>query len=198
MNLSSRWRVTTLVAFGALSCSDPVPPPAQGAFIASVKSVSPAPAGKMCPSGTALTYDVPRIWESQPTEILTSDTYLHKATDRENSSTNVRCSVTSNLQFSGRIALGSRALEVSGGTLGADMKGTARITLTNSGSPGFSTPLSAPATNLCTIDAAAAPGNRLQVKAGSMWASFSCAAVVADPSDYCKAEGFFVLENCEK
>jgi hypothetical protein len=201
MNLS-RWCVTAVVALGALGCSDPVPPPAQGAFIASVLSVSPAPAGKMCPSGAALTFDVPAV---DPTNIppkpqqLDADTYQVKIIDGEDSST-VRCSVkggSSGFTFSGRISLGSKALEVSGGTLGADKKGTARVTLTKSGIPGFSNSLSSAAAG-CQIDAAPATGNNFQVKPGSMWAHFSCAAVEHEPADYCKADGYFVFENCDQ
>jgi hypothetical protein len=199
MNLSSRWCVTAVVALGALGCSDPVPPPAQGAFIASVSSVSPAPAGKMCPSGAALTYDVPAIDPAAiPPQALDADTYLHKIIDGEDSST-VRCTVkgSSSFTFSGRISLGGKALEVSNGTLGADKKGTARVTLTKSSTPGFSNSLSSEPAG-CQIDAAPANGNNFQVKPGSMWAHFNCPAVMHEPSDYCKADGFFVFENCDQ
>jgi hypothetical protein len=199
MNLSSRWCVTAVVALGALACSDPVPPASQGAFIASVRSVSPAPVGKMCPSGAALTFDVPNINDTKPAEVLDGDTYLHKIIDGEDTST-VNCSVKgkSTFTFGGRIALGPRAIEISNGTMGANMKGTARITLTDSGMPGFSHALSAPSVTSCTIDASAMTASGFQVKAGSMWASFSCSSVEAQPSDYCKADGFFVLENCSQ
>ena len=196
MNLSSRWCVTAIVALGALGCSDPVPPPAQGAFIASVNSVSPSPPGKSCPAGAAFTYDVPNESETKPTEVLDADTYLHKIIDGEDAST-VRCEVKggSTFTFSGRISLGGKALEISDGTLGADKKGTARITVTNS--LRISTSLSAPSAN-CVVNAAGAAGNNFQVRAGSMWASFSCPSVEAIPADYCKADGFFVLENCDQ
>jgi hypothetical protein len=198
MNLSSRWCVTAVVALSALACSDPVPPASQGAFIASVRSVSPAPVGKMCPSGAALTFDVPNLNDKTPAEDLDGDTYLHKIIDGEDAS-KVTCTVKgkSSFSFGGRIELGARALEITGGTMDASMKGTARITLTNSGTPGFSHALSAPSAN-CVIDASAMTAGGLQVKAGSMWASFSCPSVEAQPSDYCKADGFFVLENCSQ
>ena len=82
MNLSPRWCVTALATLGALSCSDPVPPAAQGAFIVSLTSVSPAN-GKTCPSGAAFTYDVPSVLASKPTEQLTPNTYLHWTVDGE-------------------------------------------------------------------------------------------------------------------
>ena len=199
MNLSSRWCVTAVVALGALGCSDPVPPPAQGAFWANVKSVSPAPAGKMCPSGASLTFDVPVVDPSKiPPETLDTDTYLHKLIDGEDSA-KVSCAVKGKSSFTveGTIQLGNKSLAISSGTLGADKKGTARITLRDSGTPGFSGALSAPSAN-CTIDAAAAAGNNFQVKAGSIWGRFDCPSVEQAPSNYCKAEGFFVLENCDQ
>jgi hypothetical protein len=201
MNLSSRWCVTAVVALGALGCSDPVPPPAQGAFWANVKSVSPPPAGKSCPSGASLTFDVPAVDPSnippKPTQ-LDADNYQVKIIDGEDQA-EVSCKVKGKSTFTveGTIKLGNKSLAISSGTLGADKKGTARVTLRDSGNPGFSGALSAPTAN-CTIDAAAAPGNNFQVKAGSIWGHFDCASVEQTPSDYCKADGFFVFENCDQ
>jgi hypothetical protein len=199
MNLSSRWCVTAVVALGAIGCSDPVPPPAQGAFWANVKSVSPAPVGKMCPSGASLTFDVPLVDPSaNPPQTLDQDTYLHKLIDGEEGA-EVSCSVKGKTSFTleGTIKLGTKSLAISSGTLGDNKKGTARITLRDSANPGFSGALSAPSAN-CVIDAAAAAGNNFQVKAGSIWGHFDCPSVEQEPSGYCKADGFFVLENCDQ
>jgi hypothetical protein len=202
MNLSSRWCVTAVIALGALGCSDPVPPPAQGAFWANVTSVSPTPAGKMCPSGATLTFDVPAVpppTPAKPTvETLDQDTYLHKIIDGEDKA-EVSCTVKgkSTFTFDGSIRLGNKSLAFSNGTLGDNKKGTARVTLRDSGTPGFSGALSAPSAN-CVIDAAAAAGNNFQVKAGSIWGHFTCPSVEQAPSDYCKADGYFVLENCDQ
>ena len=197
MNLSSRWCVTAVVALGALGCSDPVPPPAQGAFWANVKSVSPAPAGKSCPSGASLTFDVPTV-DPKLDESLDENTYLHRKIDGEDQA-EVSCIVKGGPSFTleGTIKLGSRALSISNGTIGDNKKGTARITLRASGNPGFSGALSAPSAN-CAIDAAAAPGNNFQVKPGSIWARFQCPSIEQAPSDFCQADGFFVLENCDQ
>ena len=198
MNVSTRWCVTAMVALGALSCSDPVPPPAQGAFWTTVQSESPPLAGKSCPV-TTLTYDVPTVDPMLiPPETLDQDTYLHKLIDGQDGST-VRCAVTggSTFTFSGRISLGGRALDISDGTLGADSKGTARITVTKSDQPGFSHSLSSTSAN-CVVNAAKAADNNFQVRKGSMWASFNCSDVEAAPADACKASGFFVLENCDQ
>jgi hypothetical protein len=202
MNLSSRWCVTAVVALGAVACSDPVPPPAQGAFIANVQSVSPPVANKMCPSGAALTYEVPTTpiptTEHPKIEALSGSTYLHKIIDGEDSST-VHCAVKSGsagISFEGRISLGGKAIEVSGGTLPDKKSGTARITFSKSSSPGFSNSLSS-APGGCTVEAVVTDKG-IQAKAGSMWAHFSCAGIDHEPSDHCKSEGFFVLENCDQ
>ena len=199
MNLSSRWSVTAVVALGALGCSDPVPPPAQGAFWANVTSVSPQPAGKSCPSGASLTFDVPAAnLNAIPSETLDQDTYKLRKIDGEDQA-EVSCSVKggSSFTFEGTIKLGARALSITNGTIGDDKKGTARITVQANGTPGFSGALSSPSAN-CVIDAAPAPGNNFQVNPGHIWAHFQCASVEQMPSDLCKAEGFFVLENCSQ
>ena len=176
-----------------------VPPPAQGAFWANVRSVTPPPAGKACPSGASLTFDLPAVTPTATlSETLDADTYVHRLIDGEDTA-QVKCTVhgTSSYTLEGAITQGAKSLAISSGTLGADNKGTARVTLRASGSPGFSGSLSAPSAN-CTIDAAAAAGNNYQVKAGSIWAHFSCPSVEQPPSDYCQAEGYFVLENCDQ
>jgi hypothetical protein len=195
MNLSSRWCVTAVVALGALGCSDPVPPPAQGAFIAQVRSVSPAPQGKSCPSGTSFTYDVPEVPADKPLEVLSGSTYVHRIIDGE-SNASVSCTVKGNGgSFEGRLAAQGKSLEISSGTLDATLKGTARITLVNGAK--LSGALSSPSAN-CTIDASKAGGTNFQVAPGHIWASFSCPSVEQQPSTYCGASGTFVLENCSQ
>ncbi len=203
MNLSSRWCVTAVVALGAVACSDPVPPPAQGAFNASVYSVSPPVQGKMCPSGAALTYEVPSVPLPTPThpevQNLDADTYLHKIIDGEDSST-VHCAVKSGsagISFEGRISLGGKAIEISGGKLPDKKSGTARLTFTKSSSPGFSNSLSSAAGG-CTVEAVVGEKGVIQAKAGSMWAHFACTGIDHEPSDHCRSEGYFVLENCDQ
>jgi hypothetical protein len=187
MNVSPRWCFTAVIACGSLACSDPVPPPAQGAFIASVAGVSPAPAGKACPAGAAFTYDVPRVRDTTPAEVLDADTYLHKTIDGEKGSS-VSCTVKSGgggFTFSGKIELAGKALEISDGTL-VNNTGTARAFVINA--EYLSVPLISPTPN-CTITAS-------DVQAGSIWATFRCTSVESPPSDYCRAEGAFVFENC--
>lgn len=197
MHVSSRWCVTAVLAFGVLACSDPVPPPAQGAFLAHVTSPSPLPAGKQCRIGGAFTYDIPAVFATKPIEQLDADTYLHKAVDGENGAT-VSCSVkgSSTFSFSGKLRQGdSVSLDISSGTMGADGKGTALIGIHNAMK--LSSALTSPGPT-CTVQAVKGQNNALQLKPGSMWASFDCNAVDAPPTDSCSADGFFVLENCDQ
>jgi hypothetical protein len=205
MNVSSRWCVTAVVALGALGCSDPVPPPAQGAFIAAVRS---GVDGRQCPSGASITYDVPAIAATDPdadckgqmrsTCVLDADTYLRRVVDGEDGVV-ASCSVkgSSSFTFEGEIRAEGQGIKISGGTLGADGKGTARITLTKTDQPGFSNALSS-ATGGCTIQATLDGNNKFQAKPGSMWASYNCPAVIHEPGEGCTASGFFVLENCNQ
>ncbi len=193
MNLSSRWCVTAAIALGALSCSDPVPPPAQGAFNVSLTAVSP-PNGRQCPTGAATSFDVPSVLASgKPTEILTTNTYLHSAIDGEGDA-KVSCSVkgSSSFTFSGRIASQGRVLELSDGVLSNNMSGTARVMVTDSSK--LSNALTSPAAD-CTIKVVS-NSKGVQVKAGSLWGEFSCVSVEVAPSFGCGAKGVFVLENC--
>lgn len=174
-------------------------PPAQGAFWANVRSVSPPVAGKTCPAGASLSFDLPAVEPAGAApETLDANTYLHTLIDGEGAA-QVKCAVKGALSYTleGNITLGAKSFALSRATLGADRKGAAQITLRDSGSPGFSGALSSPTAN-CMLDAAAAAGNNYQVKAGSIWAHFVCASVEQAPSDYCQAEGYFVLENCDQ
>jgi hypothetical protein len=197
MNVSSRWCVTALFALGALACSDPVPPPAQGAFIASVGPAPITPPMRACPT-SAFTYDVPAVRDMALAEVLDADNYTHKIINGQ-SEAKVSCSVKgggSAFTFSGEISQNGKALTIASGTLGADQKGTATITVTNQQrlSPAQ---LISPA-GACAIDAARAAGNSFEVAAGRIWAHFKCSSVELTPSSYCGAEGYFVLENCEQ
>lgn len=198
MNVSSRWCVTAVFALGALACSDPVPPPAQGAFIASI-GPSPSPPPDSACATSAFTYDVPKIRDMMLQDALTESKYLHKTINGEKGA-KVSCTVkggANGFTFSGQILLGGRGLQISNGTLGPTKTGTATITVSNSErlSPAQ---LISPADVPCTVSAAQVGGNNLQVAAGNIWATFDCPQVNLPPTSSCGADGVFVLENCEQ
>jgi hypothetical protein len=164
-------------------------PPAQGAFIAQVVTVSPLPPGKACPSGASFTYDVPAVLSQTPIEALDEDTYLHYVVDGD-AGASVKCKVLGESTFTleGSITLQGKAFDVQDGTVGIDKKGVARITLSET--EHLSGSFSSPGPN-CSIEA-------MQIQPGAVWATFSCPAIERAPSDYCGAHGTFVLENCSQ
>ena len=211
MNLSSRWCVTAVVALGAIACSDPVPPAAQGAIWVRIQSASPTPTGKSCPSGASTTFDVPHVDPNMKNdkgeivdEVLDENTYLHWIIDGQSSSS-VSCSVSGGsggYSFSGRLKgpttsstgkTGIGSIEISSGTLdGTSKKGTATMTIADSAdlSQSMASPSAA-----CTVEAV--PGDKT-LQPGSMWASFTCSSIESPPADYCTAHGILVLENCSQ
>ena len=128
--------------------------------------------------------------------MLDGNTYVYKVIDGDNKAS-VKCSVKGGpvFNFSGNLLLNGEGMEVSGGTVDATLKGTATITIKNT--QHLSTSLISPPPPSCAIDIVTT-GAGPQVKAGSMWAHFSCPSVEAPPSDSCAAQGYFVFENCEQ
>src|SRR6185369_7318170 len=105
-----------------------------------------------------------------------------------------RVSGSSSFTFSGRIQGDVPVLEISDGVLSNNMTGTARISVSNGAK--LSTALSSAAAD-CTISVVT-NSKGVQVRPGSMWATFNCPALLHDPSDGCSARGTFVLENCSQ
>ena len=166
--------------------SDIQPPPAQGAFAWSLKPVSPAPAGKSCPSA-AFTSEIPSNGG------LDADTYMQRVVDGEDgASVTCRVSGSSSFDVSAKLFVAGRAL-VLDGTITADRLGSAIATVSDSQQ--LSTSLVGTS---CMLDAQAGAGQNFQIKAGSLWAGFSCPTVEAAPNDVCAASGIFVVENCEQ
>jgi hypothetical protein len=127
-------------------------------------------------------------------EALDSNTYLHWVVDGDGAAS-VSCRVVGNstFTFQGRIGSAGKVLEISNGTIAADGRGTASVTLSDSAN--LAAPLSSPA-GTCSVNAAKGSIDGFQVQPGSMWAGFTCPSLEAAPSDYCTASGIFVLENC--
>jgi hypothetical protein len=174
---------------GAGSAS--VPPPAQGASHYAVQAPSPASAGKSCPVA-ALDAAIPDLTNS-PTETLTALRYLHKVIDGEDAVVfHCKVSGASTYSFEGSMQQAGRSLTIKNGLLSASEKGTADVTVEDA----HALPSRLASSQPCVVSAAPASDNNFQIRPGSMWASFECPTLEAAPSTSCKAEGFFVLENC--
>jgi hypothetical protein len=161
-------------------------PAAQGAITFTVKTPSPLPPGKSCPSAAAFTSELPS--GNGPTD----SSYLAHVVDGEDGAV-VSCRVAGNgtFELSGKIQLGGRGLLIEGGTVGADEYGAATITVSDS----EHLPTSLRGSS-CALSVKKGALTNLQIKAGAVWAAFSCPSVDAPPTDYCQASGIFVLENC--
>lgn len=162
-------------------------PAAQGAITFSLQAPSPAPVGKACPSA-AFSSELPT--GNGPSE----SSYLAHVVDGEAGAV-VSCRVAGSTIFeiSGKVQLAGRGLIIEDGTVGADERGTASITVIDSAR--LSTSLRGTS---CMLSVETGSGSNLQIKSGSVWARFSCPSVESPPSDHCQASGFFVLENCEQ
>jgi hypothetical protein len=172
----------------------PESPPAQGAVIFTVKPAAPPPVGQSCPTA-AFTADVPEVLSSSPPELLTDRNYIHKVVDGEDG-TSFSCRVASDNDgwlVEASISRNGRGLRIEGGQLGADEEGTGTITVSDA--QRFP-PLTS--SEPCTLTAMPSNNNNLQIRAGSVWGRFVCAAVESPPADSCAADGVFVLENCDQ
>ena len=172
--------------------SDPNEPPAQGAVLFQVRPASPQPTGLSCPT-SSFTAGIPDT-SLMPTDTLSDTSYTQKVVDGEGGvAFSCRVASENGWEFAGEIVLGGRSFRISEGQLPAQGDGSASIRITDAlrleGSMASSEP--------CVVQAMSTSGTgNLQIKAGSMWASFDCAAVEAPPTSSCAAAGYFVLENC--
>lgn len=161
-------------------------PTARGAMTFTVKPPSPLPPGKACPTGAAFTSELPA--GNGPTA---SNYLAHVVNGEDGAAVTCRVAGDTTFEISGKVQLAGRALVIEDGLVSADEPGTASITVIDS--ERLATRLRGAS---CVLSVEAGAPSNLQIKPGSVWASFSCPSVESPPSDYCQASGFFVLENC--
>ena len=189
--MNARWSYLAVPLLAALGCSDPVPLPAQGAITLSVRLPTSTVNGTCPDSGTTYLVGAP----AAPTtgnpgnSLVDGDKGAH-----------ISCSVKASgggFAFSGSLAASTTqgdaypiTVTFSNGVVDANGVGTASI--------GVYTPkLSATysSTAACTIKVLGSP---LQVKGGSIWASFSCPSIAYPPSNLCEVgSSVVVFENCD-
>ncbi len=176
--------------FGAIGCSDPVPPPAQAGVTLQVRHSPSPPEGTSCP-GTG----VARIGNPAP-EGTNAGT---RAVDGKGHH-NIECSVKRSgdgFNFSADIA-GPDPFD--GFLVSITINGSVEEGGTGTGSMSLYTSqlgrLSTPGDQLCTFDVSEAPQ---QVAPGLIWATFDCPAFrdTSAIGSFCKSEGMFILENCD-
>ena len=189
--MNARWSFLAVPLLAALGCSDPVPLPAQGAITLSVRLPTSSVKGTCPDSGTTYSAGSPiaPTISSPGNSLVDGDKGAH-----------VSCSVRASgggFAFSGSFAPSSTMSEgypitvtFNGGVVDASGNGTVNI--------GVYTPkLSATYTSnpACTVKVLGSP---LQVKGGSIWASFSCPSITNPPSGLCEVgSSVIVFENCD-
>src|SRR4051812_18272959 len=192
MNGCPRWSFLTVPLLAALGCSDPVPRPAQGNMTLSIGD----PTGAKCPA-SAKTYQVGNPTAPSITAVPNEDG--DRLIDGEKGAS-IKCSVTGSgpYNFSATIkALSSESdkvtLTVTNGIINADKAtGSATVAVNTpqlSGNSFVSEP------GACVVSVV-----NQNVKAGSLWASVSCAKVTLASTGQSCAVGMttnFIVENCE-
>jgi hypothetical protein len=196
MNAYPRWSFLAVPLLAALGCSDPVPPPAQGAMTLYIGSPVTPVDQMSCP--VTQTYQVGAVdsktkMVSAPTSTSTGESIISGE-----SGATITCSVKGSngtFAFSGSIhgitTQGSQvSLQFNGGTIGPDMTGTANVVVYT---PELSSNFSSPTGTPCTVNILEG-----QIKGGSMWATFSCPQIASPPSGLCgiSAQSAVVFENC--
>jgi len=173
---------TSVLALAASSCSGSAPPPAQGSLYIHIASSSSTPAGKTCniPAHNA------QIGTQAP-----GQTDPGTRVEDGNSGAYVRCTVKGSSTFTvtGTMRKGSVSFQLNG-KVPKTGDGTASI---SSYDPNSATTLSSPNGTECTV-------TPIQLAGGRIWAHFECPGFTnpSSPSTYCKADGFFVFENCDQ
>jgi hypothetical protein len=191
MNASARCSFLAVPLLAALGCSDPVPPPAQGAVTLEIGQPT-VPVNQMfCP--VVKTYQVAAT--DSKTKMLAAPSAADpgESVISGESGSSISCSVTgggSTFNFSGSFLgftpQGDKvSLSFSNGTV-TNFVGTADISVYT---PDLSANFSGTGCNI-TVE-------NKQVKGGSIWAAFECDQISAPPSNLCGINSSaFVFENC--
>lgn len=199
MNACPRWSYLAVSLLAAFGCSDPVPPPAQGAVTFAVHPPSPGVNQTTCPV-PGMTYQVGtpdlKNCPNNPTGAPTQECPGGSVISGEKGS-KISCSVKSaggSFNFSGSLAAISAAgqaidIEFNSGVVASDgTPGTVGVSILT---PGLQGTGGLSSTN-CSVQVING-----QVKGGSIWASFECPQVSATEKQYlCGTSGWIVFENC--
>jgi hypothetical protein len=198
MNAYARCSFLAAPLLAALGCSDPVPPPAQGAVTLYLGHTVDAVTAMSCPV-TAQTYQIGAT-DSKTKSVLapTASTHGQSVISGEGGSS-ISCSVAAGgggYRFSGTLsavtAQGDKiSVQFANGTVGSDFTGTADVSV-------YTPQLLAGFTSVGTMTSCAITVQNQQVKKGSIWATFTCPKIASPPSGLCGISGAsaIVFENC--
>lgn len=168
-------------AAGAIGCSDPVPPPPQGAYQVTFTA----------PKGCSIAGHNAKVGDVTQTQ---RNTVVIDGTD----SSSVSCGVTGAGPFSvsGQVSKLADSLQIavdslpSNATKASPAKG--RVSFA---SPNTAKAYVADGTHMCDFYFPA--GSKESVAAGKVWVAFTCPTVIAEGMDTCALqESYIILENC--
>jgi hypothetical protein len=194
MKAYPRWSFLALPTLFALGCSDPVPPPAQGAVTLYVGQPVVHVDQMTCP--VTQTYQVGGVDSKTKATMAPTATNPGQSVISGEQGSTISCSVKGgggNFSFSGTLHASTPqgdliSVSFANGVVGPDFTGTADVTV-------YTPQLSG--TFQSTMPCAITVKNQ-QVKGGSIWATFSCPQIQSPPSGLCGIEGSsaIVFENC--
>ncbi|HTA88508.1 MAG TPA: hypothetical protein VK745_02995 [Polyangiaceae bacterium] len=192
MNACPRWSFLAVPLLAALGCSDPVPPPAQGAVTLDLSQPTPTVSAMSCPI-TKLYQVGAKDPNTMAVLAPTMQSPGESVISGESGST-ISCSVTGgggNFSFSGSLHAstpqGDQILVSFQNGMISGTTGTADV---NVYTPQLSANFSGTG---CTITV-----QNNQVKGGSIWATFACPQIAYPPSGLCgiSPDSTIVFENC--
>jgi hypothetical protein len=175
-----------VVVLGTISCSDPVPPPAQASLFFVIGP--PGVPGVGCAISGSYVANIggpprPSIGDPGPREV-----------DGQ-ADARIGCRVTGGGSFtlSGSAEKQATAFMLLGGSVSG---GLGKATISAAG-PGTAGKQLRSAPNSCDLFVNRPP---YQIAPGNVWAEFDCPLVTnaTDPGSQCSARGEFVFENCEQ
>jgi hypothetical protein len=197
MNAYARCSFLAVPLLAALGCSDPVPPPAQGAVTLDVGAPVDHVDQMQCPVPGKV-YQIAAVDSKNNVLAPTSMTPGQSVISGEGGSS-ISCSVTGgggNYKFSGTLSAVTRqgdkvSIQFSNGVVGSNYTGTADVSV-------FTTDLLQNFSSTNTTMNCAITVQNQQVKGGSIWATFSCPQIAFPPSGLCAidASSAIVFENC--
>jgi hypothetical protein len=195
MNARTRWSFLAVPVLAALGCSDPVPLPAEGAVTLIIEGQQEVPQ-MTCPVSAGKGYKVGATAKDGNVQAPTAIDPGKSVIDGEGGS-HVSCSVKKQSDgtyaFSGSLQASSSehdpiTVTITGGSIGADQKGTAAVSVYT---PQLAGTFASGATP-CAFEVI-----RSQVKGGAIWANFSCPTIAQPPGQACKIDlSTIVFGNC--
>jgi hypothetical protein len=196
MNAYARCSFFAVPLLAALGCSDPVPPPAQGAVTLDLGQPVVHVTQMQCP--ITKVYQIAAV-DSKNNVLAPSVSTPGQSVISGEGGSSISCSVTGgggNYKFSGTLSAVTQqgdkvSVQFANGVVGPDYTGTADVSV-------FTTDLLQNFSSTNTMMNCSIAVQNTQVKGGSIWATFSCPQIGFPPSGLCSIGpgSAIVFQNC--